>query len=232
MFNQKQTGLTLIEMMIAMVLGLFVTAVIITVFSTNVRSSTENIKMIRLNQELRGVMTFMSNELKRAGYSGRATVDDFMDDFNAPDPATAPRSCIRYAYDEDADAGVVADAGGTNPENRERFGFTLHENTVKWINSGGAIGAMGNPTCDTDLPWEDLTDPNIAFITTLDFNITDSVNTLGDTGSDTFTATGGVNIYEVTITLTGTTDLPHSSDANDPRRTMIETIRIRNEAPK
>jgi len=230
--TKKQTGLTLIEMMIAMVLGLFVTAVIITVFSTNVRSSTENIKMIRLNQELRGVMTFMSDELKRAGYSGSATVDDFMDDFNAPDPATAPRSCIRYAYDEDADADAVAAAGGTNPESSERFGFKLEANTVKWTNSGGNPNIPPTaPDCSNGT-WGSLTDPNIAFITTLDFNITDSVNTLGDTGSDTFTATGGVNIYEVTITLTGTTDLPHSSDANDPRRTIVETIRIRNEAPK
>ncbi|WP_020161616.1 prepilin-type N-terminal cleavage/methylation domain-containing protein [Cycloclasticus pugetii] len=233
MINQRQTGLTLIEMMIAMVLGLFVTAVIITVFSTNVRSSTENIKMIRLNQELRGVMTFMVDELKRAGYSERTTISDFMDKLNAPDPATLPRSCIRYAYDEDADAGAVADTGGINPESREHFGFTLHENTVKWISSGGAIGALGSPTCDTALPWEDLTDPNIAFITTLDFDISGSANTNDVSSLTALTTTTGVSVYDVTITLTGTVDLPPiGPDANDPRRTITETIRLRNDDPK
>jgi len=210
MINQRQTGLTLIEMMIAMVLGLFVTATIITVFSTNVRSSTENIKMLRLNQELRGVMTMMTDELKRAGYSSDQTVTAFMDEVNFT------TTCARYAYDEDNDAIL-----GTN----ERFGFRLNNDTIEWSQNATGTGCTGGN-------WTEITDPNLALITALDFDITGSVNTLGTTGIDTFTTTSGVSIYEVNITLTGTTDLPHSSAANDPRRTMTEIIRIRNEAPK
>jgi len=213
--SKKQAGLTLIEMMIAMVLGLFVTAVIITVFSTNVRSSTENIKMIRLNQELRGVMTMMVDELKRAGYSTVPTVTAFMDELNFT------TTCARYSYDEDNSAT----AGDTAPGTDERFGFRLNSNTIEWARNATGTGCTGGD-------WTEITDPDLASITTLDFDITGSVNTLGTTGSDTFSTTSGVSVYEVTITLTGTTDLPHSSDANDPRRTMTETVRIRNEAPK
>jgi prepilin-type N-terminal cleavage/methylation domain-containing protein len=213
--SKKQAGLTLIEMMIAMVLGLFVTAVIITVFSTNVRSSTENIKMIRLNQELRGVMTMMVDELKRAGYSNVPTVTAFMDELNFT------TTCARYSYDEDNSAT----AGDTAPGTDERFGFRLNSNTIEWARNATGTGCTGGD-------WTEITDPDLASITTLDFDITGSVNTLGTTGSDTFSTTSGVSVYEVTITLTGTTDLPHSSDANDPRRTMTETVRIRNEAPK
>lgn len=221
MLNKKQAGLTLIEMLIAMVLGLFVTAVIITVFSTNVRSSTENIKMIRLNQELRGVMTMMVDELKRAGYSYAPDVDDFMQDFNVS------ATCLRYSYDENSDGIQGAD---------ERFGFKIEDGIVKWTASGGAPNTPPTaPDCDVaGVNWDDLTDPNIAFITTLDpddsyFDIPGSVNTNGDTGPAALTATTGVTVYDVTITLTGTTELPFSSD---PRRTVTETIRIRNEAPK
>jgi len=222
MTNQKQAGLTLIEMMIAMVLGLFVTAVIITVFSTNVRSSTENIKMIRLNQELRGVMTMMVDELKRSGYSGAPTVSAFNDDFNISS------TCVRYAYDADSDAAE----GDTDPENNERFGFKLDGNIVKWTTSGGDPGStLGSPECGNGT-WDSLSDTNIAFITTLDFDISGSANSNGDSGLTALTTTTGVSVYDVTITLTGTTDLPHSSDANDPRRTITETIRIRNEDPK
>jgi len=222
MFNQKQAGLTLIEMMIAMVLGLFVTAVIITVFSTNVRSNTANIKMIRLNQELRGVMTMMVDELKRAGYSADPSNSDFMDDFNVS------TTCLRYSYDENSDAIQDAD---------ERFGFKLEGNTVKWTTSGGDPNTPPTaPDCGTGI-WTDITDPNLAFITTLDpndsyFDISGSANSEGAVSDAAFSTTDGVSVYEVTITLTGTTDLPHSSDANDPRRTLIETVRIRNEAPK
>lgn len=210
--TKKQTGLTLIEMMIAMILGLFVTAAIITVFSTNVRSSTENIKMIRLNQELRGVMSMMADELKRAGYSNDQTVTDFMDD------VSFTTTCARYSYDEDNNAVRGAD---------ERFGFRLTNDTdtIEWSRNATGTGCTGGD-------WTEITDPNLARITALEFDITGSVNTLGTTGSDTFTTTSGVSIYEVNITLTGTTDLPHSSAANDPRRTMTEIIRIRNEAPK
>lgn len=225
MFNKKQTGLTLIEMMIALVLGLFVTAIIITVFSTNVRSSTESIKMIRLNQELRGVMTMMVDELKRTGYSADPSNSDFMDDFNVS------ATCIRYSYDENGD--TIRDAN-------ERFGFKLENNTVKWTTSGGDPNTPPTaPDCGTGT-WTDITDPNLAFITTLDpddsyFDITGSVNKDGlslSSGTAALTATAGVSVYDITITLTGTTDLPHSSDTNDPRRTITETVRIRNEDPK
>ena len=222
-------------MMIALVLGLFVTAVIITVFSTNVRSSTENIKMIRLNQELRGVMTMMVDELKRSGYSADPTNANFMDDFNAPDPATLPRSCIRYSYDEVNRDPSGSEVDGVRDDD-ERFGFKLEGSTIEWTRSGGDIGALGTPDCDNGI-WTPISDPNLAFITTLDFDITGSVNT-GDIPAspplNALTTTTGVSVYDVTITLTGTTDFPPigQDDANDPRRTVTETIRIRNEDPK
>jgi prepilin-type N-terminal cleavage/methylation domain-containing protein len=220
MLNTKQStinqkGLTLIEMMIALVLGLFVTAVIITVFSTNVRSSTESIKMIRLNQELRGLMTLMTDELKRHGYSSVATEKGFMNKFNYD----AADSCLRYAYDTASD-GIV------NPAS-DVFAIHFTASTVFWQTSAdtdcdSAAAASNQP----------LTDPNIAEITTLDIDITGSVNTGGVSGLTALTTTTGLSAYEVTITLTGKADLPHSSDAHDPRRTIIETIRIRNDDPK
>jgi len=222
----KQAGLTLIEMMIAMVLGLFVIAVIITVFSTNVRSSTESIKMIRLNQELRGVMTMMVDELKRHGYSSSfPTTSTFMNDLNIDS------TCIRYSYDEinrDPSGSEVDGAQDTD----ERFGFKLENNIVMWTRSGGDVGATkGIPDCDNGA-WEPLTIVNIASITALDFNYTGSTNSQDISGEPALTTSSGTSAYEVTITLTGTTDLPHSSPANDPSRTIIETIRLRNDHPK
>jgi len=217
--KHKQVGLTLIEMMIAMVLGLFVTAVIITVFSTNVRSNTENIKMIRLNQELRGVMTMMVDELKRHGYSNESSVSAFMDELNFTS------TCARYSYDENNNAVI----GDTAPDSNERFAFRLNsDKTIEWTSKANGAGCVTASTGD----WDDITDPNIASITTLDFDITGSINTGGVSGVTALTTNFGVSVYDVTITLTGKTDLPHSSDANDPRRTIIETIRIRNEDPK
>jgi len=209
----QQKGLTLIEMMIAMVLGLFVTAVIISVFSTNVRTNVENMKMIRLNQELRGAMTFMVDELKRSGYSASSTNSNFMASFDR-----VSNSCILYSYDADSDG--VRDA-------TEHFGFRLDtaNDQIKWANNADSGCSFGSS----------ITDANMAEITTLEFDFSGSGNKLGstiNTGIVALTTNTGVSLYDVTITLTGKTDLPHSSDANDPRRTLIETIRIRNDDPK
>ncbi|ORU92259.1 MAG: type IV pilin [Cycloclasticus sp. symbiont of Bathymodiolus heckerae] len=206
--NYKQKGLTLIELMIAMILGIFVTAVIITVFSTTVRSNVENMKMIRLNQELRGAMSFMVDELKRAGYSADPNNDSFMSAFNA---STA--SCILYSYDDDDGARKTT---GTN---QEEFGFRLDSNQIRWARD----------TADScTFTGESITDANMAEITVLTFDISGSVNNQGVSGFAAVPPVSGVSVYDITITLTGTTDLPHSPDAS---RTITETIRVRNDAP-
>jgi len=208
--NQK--GLTLIEMMIAMVLGLFVTAIILTVFSSTVRSNVENMKMIRLNQELRGAMTFMVDELKRAGYSADTSNTNFMSSLST---RWVNSSCFLYSYDNNSDGTQDAD---------EHFGFRLDKdvNQIKWASDADNGCSFG----------ESITDANMAKVTRLYFDISDSANTNDDTGIDTFIATDGVSVYDVTINLRGSTDLPHNSTANDPSREVTETIRIRNEAPK
>jgi prepilin-type N-terminal cleavage/methylation domain-containing protein len=213
---QKHKGLTLIEMMVALVLGLFVTAVIITVFSTNVRSNTENLKMIRLNQELRGVMNLMSDEFKRSGYSGYidgVTTSAFMNQLDR-----VSSDCVLYAFDTNSDGDLDVN---------ERRGFRLNSNQIDWKTSG-----TGTDCSSTNNDWEAITSSEIASITTLEFDFTGSVNSDGTTGLTALSASSGLSVYEVEITLTGSTDLPHSSAANDPRRTVIETIRIRNDAPK
>jgi len=219
----RQKGLTLIEMMIAMVLGIFVIAVIITVFSTNVRTNVENMKMIRLNQELRGAMTFMADELKRSGYSAFPVTATFMADLNF---SSGSPGCARYSYDENP-------TDGTQSASLERFGFKLDNSTIKWSKNAGDIGTLGSADCSNG-SWESITDSNMAEITTLDFDVRGSINTDGVSwGNTAFIVTTGLSVYDVTITLTGTTDLPpNGADANDPRRTITETIRIRNEAPK
>jgi len=146
--KRKQQGLTLIEMMIALVLGLFVTAAIITVFSTNVRSSNESLRMIRLNQELRGAMGLMTNEFKRAGYSASSSITTFMDRTNF----TA--TCANYSYDINSNSSI---------DTAEYYGFHFDEanNEIGW---GSGLSSTG---CSSS--WQAITDSNIASIVTLNF---------------------------------------------------------------
>lgn len=203
-----QKGFTLVEMLIASVLGLFVTGVIITVFSTNVRSSTENIQMVRLNQELRGVMALMTDELKRAGYSADSQNSDFMDELNFTS------TCVRYSYDDDANKVQDSD---------EHFGFRLQNNKVEWSRNATGTGCTGGT-------WAALTTIDVASIVTLDFDISGSINSLGETGVNALTTTNGVTLIDVGITLVGQKQLPHT--ITPAKRTIFDTVRLRNETPK
>jgi prepilin peptidase dependent protein B len=149
---KKQQGLTLIEMMIAMVIGIIISGAVITIFISNIKIASDNMKMARLNQELRGVMTFISDEIKRAGYSSDAANSAFNDEFNF---ATGS-SCLRYSYDEDGDGIQDAD---------ERFGFQLNTDVLRWSNN------ITTADC-SDGTWQDVTDTDIATITA--FTITET----------------------------------------------------------
>lgn len=137
MFENRQKGLTLIEMMIALILALLVTGTILTIFISNVKSSAENIKMIQLNQELRASMNFMSDELKRHGFS-----------FNAASTAmstlnTATPGCVVYGYEQAS--GAVATIRG----------FRLQGAALEWSdqNTTGCGTGAGN--------WQDLTSDDV-----------------------------------------------------------------------
>lgn len=155
--QNRQTGITLIELMIALILGLFVSAAIITIFITNVKSTTENVRTLKLNQELRAAMSFMSDEIKRAGYSASSD-EDYM---AAWDTTTA--NCVIYAYDQNADGSAYAAAS-------DRYGFRLANNEISW---GQSITSCVAPAAN----WQPLTEEEVASITA--FTITPNPITAG-----------------------------------------------------
>lgn len=132
MFENGQKGLTLIEMMIALILALLVTGTILTIFISNVKSSAENIKMIQLNQELRASMNFMSDELKRHGYSSNAT-SAAMNTLVSP----VGSGCVRYGYNTSGAVQTIR-------------GFRVAAGSLEWCSDnnascGGGCGATWQP---------------------------------------------------------------------------------------
>jgi type IV pilus assembly protein PilW len=192
---RSQKGLTLIEMMIAIVIGALVVGTVITIFISNVRSFRDNVAMSKLNQELRGVMTFISDEVKRAGYSADPDENAFMAETNVV------AGCIRYSYDEDAD-GIK--------DGNESFGFRLNANAIEWANNNTAAD------CSSATTWEDITDTTIASITGFDISPTPL----------TAIPAGGVDIYQVTLTITAQTTISGNDTAT---RSITEVIRVRND---
>lgn len=202
--SKRQTGLTLIELMIAMVIGLIIVASVIGLFISMMSSNTTNLNEIRLNQELRAAMSLMTRDLRRAGYNGgSASVAGVSNPFSTDASSAGAASTalnigagdddVIFAYDVDADG--VLDSG-------EVLGYQVSSNTLQLC----LADSVAN--CTT---WQSLTDPDVVNITDLTFI---------ETNASSATA----QFKQITIELTG--EWVRDSDFT---RTITETIKRRND---
>jgi|WetSurSiteA1Bulk_404760.scaffolds.fasta_scaffold00137_10 prepilin peptidase dependent protein B len=190
---KKQQGLTLIEIMIALVLGLFIIAVTLTIYINIIKSSGDTMKSARLNHDLGMTMSLMTNDIKRAGYWGGAVIgaSSLNNPFTVDEltsPATAartnvqiltansttvadPGTCILYTYDADGD-GVV--------DPNEYYGFRLNVGSIQMRTTGTTTA-----NC-TDGNWERITDENMINITDVQFSFASMVATAATTAAASY----------------------------------------------
>lgn len=106
--NQKVAGFSLVELMVAMVLGLIVIGAVIALVLSMVQANNQTIQATRLTQELRAVTALMAADIRRAGglqdplTAATADAGSPQNPFAAIDTATA--GCIQYGY-ADAEGG-------------------------------------------------------------------------------------------------------------------------------
>lgn len=98
--NHRQAGgFTLIELMIAMVLGLIVIGAVLALSLSMIRANSDTISATRLTQELRATAATITSELQRAG-----STDNPFDVTAASALGTVTLAntdtCIRYSYSQ------------------------------------------------------------------------------------------------------------------------------------
>jgi prepilin-type N-terminal cleavage/methylation domain-containing protein len=95
-------GFTLVEMMVAMVLGLLVVAAVLAFIFSLIRANSETVLSTRLNQEMRSTMALISSDIRRArGLSDPIAAigtGGVVNPYAAIDLSTA--NCMRYSYSE------------------------------------------------------------------------------------------------------------------------------------
>lgn len=222
-------GVTLIELMIGMVIGLVFIGLVIGFYASTARTNNDVLRSTRLEQELRATMDFMAGDIRRAGHWSNAfnmvgtgansnpfdqSAGTRLCIFNgtscvldAPNATlTASGNCIQFAYDKDED-GVV--------DNSDRMGFGLDSGQVESRSGGGVCTA---PPISS---WEGVTDEKVITITALTFTLA-RVYAGTDSNADTY---GDVQVRTIDITLTG-------GLLADPAvtRTIRERVRVRNDA--
>ena len=181
--NRKQWGLSLVELMVGILMGMIIISGATSVFISTLSSSSTTLKMSKLNQELSTIMSIMASDIRRAGYN-------FAADANAPhnnefnqvgdtalslrtsvaNPTTNPGvlgngECLLYTYDQDKD-GVV--------DNSEFFGFRVNNDILEMrqiiANAAAIVADTAEDSC-TNGTWGEVTDGELIDITTLTFSL-------------------------------------------------------------
>ena len=171
---KNQRGVSLIELMIGITVGLIILAGVVTVVARTSFSGLENVRSVQLNQQLRGAMNNIHRELQRAGYveawtPGAASVSVGLDDDAIALFGTVTLGgtcaggvcdCILYSYDRYPD-GAPDGAQGTSGGDFELFGFRLNNGVIQRRTSG-------DPQACNSGTWQPMTDASVT-VTTLGF---------------------------------------------------------------
>jgi prepilin peptidase dependent protein B len=139
--RHRQTGFSLVELMIALALGLFVTAVGLAAMTSHLRESRKLLVEARLMQDLRATSDVMSRNLRRAGHWQGAGAGVWTGQANPVSAWTTSHNQLDMAYERE---------GAAN----DRYAFRLRDGVIDL--------QIGNG------PWQAMTDAGTAFITALD----------------------------------------------------------------
>ena len=217
MFLRKPKGFTLIELMVAMVVGLLVAGVAMAMYVSLIRANSTSIQVARLTQALQASLDVMERDLRRAGYMANAISSSL--DTTLVNPATfiitdlqrvsaaAPLfDCVLVRYDSNADGAL----SGTNEIIGYRYNGTSQAIEFKSWNT--AATQQSERCTDTGTAWEAITNNGFTLVTNLSFEISPS------TGAST------QGQRQVTITIDGRSKQNQALDMQLQRE-----VRLRND---
>lgn len=235
-------GFSLIELMIALVAGLIVSGAVLAFTVSSLRVNSEYVRSTRLTTELRNSLSFISEDLRRAGYDensmnyvSRPAGFTGFSPFSAMQIVNpgASNGCVVYAYDR-----LPANPGTLDLDNGEVRAIRRVQRTVngqpvgviEFAESFGTTkpacdGAQPDytsypPACNTSSGWCALSDPRTVDITSLSFNRPSA-------GFFTQTGTGGnpgLQLREVAVDIQGQLI---GQESDTIRRGVNAVVRVR-----
>ena len=205
--KHAQRGLTLIELMIGMVIGLIVSGIALNLYLSTLNISTQTANTVRLNQEMRLIMDMMVSDIRRAGYGD--TPDGVSVAYSSIVSGGVPISifkdggedCLVISYNADSDADI------------ELFAYKLASGTVRLSELSATSTSTASVNCSSFSVWENLSSTDISAFSAL-----------------SFTSNAASSGWASTLPKVITVSLSASS-AQDSKifRQLIETVRVRNE---
>lgn len=232
----QAAGFSLVELMVAMVAGLIVTAAVLAFTFSSMKSNGEYVVSTRLTQELRNTLELVTRDLRRAGYDENALSNlatGNASPFGRVEVLRAgnTNSCVLYAYDRESSGSFQP--GVLDFDNGEVRGVRLVSQTVNGVNVGiveyAESSASGDDELDCDAStadytktpvacnatthWCALSDPRTLDITA--FTITDNSEIVG-------TSPNQVRLRDLVVRITG-----RPVGNTEYTRDVVSTVRIR-----
>ena len=215
--QKSQSGLSLVELIVAVAIGLIVIAAAFSFFSRHLRESRAVQVELRLMQDLRSASDLIGRDLRRAGHWGNASAGVWQRDTETV--AVNPYALVTIASNDVAFYFSRDTAENNTIDTNEQFGFRLRAGVVEFL-----LGS-GN--------WQALSDANTVTVTS--FTVTPSVQHISlesmcataCSASDSASATcpPQQHIRSLNIALVGQAVL----DAK-VKRSVQNAVRLRNDA--
>lgn len=205
---KKQSGVSLIEILVGLSIGLIITAAVLGIFSNSIDGSQRLLGSGKLEQDLNAIMDGIVADVQRTGYWLNATNSNTNPFFAAGIDITtnAAGNCVTFAYDRNQ-TGVVTDAN--------EFGYRLGTNAIQFRPTGSVFDCAAPAN-----NWANLTDPNTIVITAF----TTSLNSVAIDSNDTNTNGANTTSYRtLTVTISG-----YLKTNSATTKTITRTIKLYN----
>jgi prepilin peptidase dependent protein B len=215
--RRGQLGLSLVELMVGVALGLFLLAGAVTMFVSNLSSSHTMLLEARINQDMRAAADLITRDIRRTGYWGNsisgvlvgstataATTNPYGSITCSNCNGTSTSAQITYSYTQDSTENNSLDSN-------EQFGYRLSSGKLQMQTTSGT--------------WQDLTDSNILTITA--FTVAESSTGVSVASACTTTPTSNtptvyIRRYDIVITAQAVADSAIT-------RTLRTSVRPRND---
>lgn len=214
--KRAQRGLSIVELLVGMALGLFIVGASIALAMSHLREHRALLLESRLMQDLRNATDLVLLDLRRAGAWGNAGAGVWHhgasvvieNPYAAIAPATAASDAVSFSFSRDSSENHHLDS-------HEQFGFRLHDGVIEML-----LGE-GN--------WQALTDSGTLVVTA--FSITPTVQELAlpgfcakDCPSGSTTCPPRQQIRSWTVSITG-----RSTTGAAVLRSVHSNVRTRND---
>ena len=210
-------GLTLVEMMVGLALGLFVVAIATSLLVSRIREHRAMLLEARLMQDLRTAVDVVTRDLRRAGYWGEANAalarqgagTARANPYAAVSPSSGASDAVSFRYSRDATENHTLDSN-------EQFGFRLRAGVIEMLLGSGS--------------WQALTDSGTLVVTA--FGVTPTVQEISllDFCAKECMPAGPAcgpkqQVRSIDVAVTG-----HAATDVNVVRTLRGQVRLRNDA--